>query len=50
MRQLLTGASLEPARSNMACLPNQVDDGPVIFALLKVIEPQLGQLATAVGS
>jgi hypothetical protein len=30
----------------MTRFPNQVDDRPVIFALLQMIEGQLGQLTT----
>ena len=33
-------------RSHMTRFPNQVDDRPVIFALLQMIQGQFGQLAT----
>src|SRR3990172_7639526 len=29
--------------SNMACFPKQVNDGPAIFALLQMIDPQFSQ-------
>jgi len=34
----------------MTRFPNQVDDCPVIFALLQMIKGQSGQLTTGLGS
>jgi hypothetical protein len=37
-------------RESSTRFPNQVDDCPVIFALLHMIKGQFGQLTTGVGS
>ena len=48
------GDQLDPVwngdSSHMTRFSNQVDDRPVIFALLQIIKGQFGQLTTGVGS